>query len=193
LEACMTTWFTADFHFSHARIIELSNRPFKDVDEMDQTLIENFNSVVKPEDTVYALGDIALGKIATSLPLVGLLNGYKILSPGNHDRVFSGEKEKSIVRFTPEYLKVFQEIVGENIEINLGGHRLNLSHFPYQGDHTENDRHVDKRPKDNGLPLAHGHIHELRHISGRMFNVGVDVNDFYPVHEDVIKDWIKTL
>jgi calcineurin-like phosphoesterase family protein len=142
------------------------------------------------------LGDVALGKIADSLPLVYMLNGrHKVLIPGNHDRVFSGEKEKMRLRFDSEYRKVFNDIWPESVQTwipHLESHVV-LSHFPYEGDSQENDRHVDKRPADNGLPLIHGHIHEKRHIDGRMFNVGVDVNDYKPVHHSVIKDWIKTL
>lgn len=188
-------YFTSDTHFSHARILELSGRPFANIDTHNSELISRWNNVVKPDDLVIHHGDVALGKIAESLPLVGLLNGYKVLIPGNHDRVFSGEKDKSRIRFDPEYRKVFQEIWPEVVECFIP--QLNndvvMSHFPYSGDSQENDRHVDKRPEDNGLPLIHGHIHEARHIAGRMFNVGVDVNDFKPVHHFVIKDWIDSL
>jgi calcineurin-like phosphoesterase family protein len=193
-------WFTSDTHFSHRNIINLSNRPFlthnePDIDLHDQTLIDNWNTVVRSEDLAIHLGDVALGKIADSLPLVGLLNGCKVLVPGNHDRVFSGEKEKSRNRFDPEYRKVFNVIWPEIVQTwipHLESY-ITLSHFPYSGDSQENDRHVDKRPTDSNLPLIHGHIHEKRRIEGNMFNVGVDVNDYTPVHHSVIRDWIKTL
>jgi calcineurin-like phosphoesterase family protein len=194
-------WFTSDTHFSHRNIINLSNRPFRlvnqepDVDGHDQTLIQNINACVGPNDLLIHHGDVALGKIADSLPLVGLLNGYKVLIPGNHDRVFSGEKEKMRTRFDSEYRKVFHEIWPESVRTwipHLESYVV-LSHFPYIGDSQENDRHVDKRPVDYGYPLIHGHIHEKRRISGKMFNVGVDVNDFYPVHHSILRDWIKTL
>lgn len=193
-------WFTSDTHFSHRNIITLSNRPFKvwgepSIELHDQSLIEEFNELVGKNDLLIHCGDVALGKIADSLPLVGRLRGYKVLIPGNHDRVFSGEKQKSRIRFDAEYRKVFQEIWPEIVihTIPQLGTEVMLSHFPYEGDSQENDRHVDKRPVDNGLPLIHGHIHEKRHIDGRMFNVGVDVNDFKPVHHSVIRDWIETL
>ena len=191
----MTIFFTSDTHFGHKRIIELCNRPFRDVDHMNEMLIKNWNETVSPDDVVFHLGDVALGSIADSLPLVGRLNGYKILIPGNHDRIFSGEPEKKRERFFPEYMKVFQEIRAEAATLWLPWEftEVVLSHFPYQGDSQENDRHVDKRPVDNGLPLIHGHIHEKRRIEGRMFNVGVDVNDFRPVHENVIREWIDSL
>lgn len=194
-------WCTSDTHFRHIRIVTLSGRPFllpngePDIDLHDQTLISNFNSVVGVNDLLIHCGDVALGKIAESLPLVGLLNGYKVLIPGNHDRVFSGEKQKTRNRFDSEYRKVFQEVWPEIIRVFIPqlDSEVTMSHFPYEGDSQENDRHVDKRPTDWGLPLIHGHIHEKRHIEGNMFNVGVDVNGFMPVHHTILRDWIKTL
>ncbi|URQ04821.1 phosphoesterase [Streptomyces phage Emma1919] len=189
----MAVFFTSDTHFGHQRIIELCERPFDSVDEMNETMIERWNETVKQSDTVYHLGDVALGKIAESLPLVGRLNGYKILVPGNHDRIFSGEKEKQRLRFGPEYDKVFQYTLPESFRTSLGGFDVMLSHFPYVGDSHGADRHADKRPKDEGLPIIHGHVHDEWAENGRMFNAGVDVRDFRPVHEDVVVDWLKSL
>jgi calcineurin-like phosphoesterase family protein len=194
-------WFTSDTHFKHRNIVNLSSRPFilpngePDIDLHDQTLIENINACVGKNDLLIHEGDVSLGKIAESLPLVGLLNGHKVLVPGNHDRVFSGEKEKTRIRFDPEYRKVFNEIWPEIVRTYIPQLDCDviLSHFPYHGDSQENDRHVDKRPANSNLPLIHGHIHEARHIEGNMFNVGVDVNDYKPVHHSVIRDWIETL
>lgn len=185
-------WYISDTHFGHKNIIDYCRRPFANVDEMNEAMIDIWNANVHPLDTVYHLGDVALGKIAESLPLIGLLNGYKILVPGNHDRIFSGEKEKTRVRYMPEYRKVFQEIRSEITETDIGGRKVLLSHFPYHGDSQENDRHLDKRPEDRGQFLVHGHIHDLRRIDGRMFNVGVDApgNDFVPVHEEEIIEWM---
>jgi calcineurin-like phosphoesterase family protein len=47
------TWFTADFHFGHNNIIRYCNRPFRSVEEMDQTILERLNASVKPNDTLY--------------------------------------------------------------------------------------------------------------------------------------------
>ncbi|AXQ63466.1 phosphoesterase [Streptomyces phage Comrade] len=189
----MTVFFTSDTHFGHQRIIELCERPFDSVDEMNEAMIERWNAVVKPTDVVYHLGDVALGKIAESLPLVGRLNGDIALVPGNHDRIFSGEKEKMRVRFDAEYRKVFASILPESLVTSVGGFDVVLSHFPYVGDSHGADRHADKRPKDEGLPIIHGHVHDEWKHNGRMFNVGVDVNDFRPVHMDEVVDWLRSL
>jgi calcineurin-like phosphoesterase family protein len=184
-------FMTSDTHFGHDRIRDLCGRPFDSVDEMNEFMVRKWNETVKSTDTVIHLGDVALGKIAESLPIVGRLNGIKFLCPGNHDRIFSGEKEKQRVRFLPEYRKVFDEIMPEISEMSIGGRRVVISHFPYTGDSHGVDRHADKRPIDNGLPLIHGHVHDSWKFNGRMFNVGVDKNDFRPVSEDEIVEWLK--
>lgn len=62
-----TTWFTADFHFGHNNIIRYCNRPFRSVEEMDQTILERLNASVKPNDTLHFLGDFCIGSKARVL------------------------------------------------------------------------------------------------------------------------------
>lgn len=81
------TFFTSDTHFNHANVIKYCARPFASVDEMNRVMIERWNAVVKPEDTVYHLGDFALGKASEWPVFLQQLNGIrKILIIGNHDR-----------------------------------------------------------------------------------------------------------
>ena len=191
-------FFTADTHFSHARIIELCNRPFDDINHMDEMMIKNWNKTVAPGDTVFHLGDVALGTIAGSLPKVGRLNGYKALIPGNHDRIFSEASQAHRDRFMPEYLKVFDKVLDEIQTFTYEAvprpeRTMLLCHFPYCGDSHVDDRFGGLRPKDTGLPLIHGHVHSEWRTNGRQFNVGVDVNDYRPVSIDTIMEWIDTL
>jgi calcineurin-like phosphoesterase family protein len=81
----MATCFTADLHFGHRNIISYCDRPFSDVGEMNDVLVRNWNDTVADGDTVWVVGDFALGKIAETLPIVGMLNGEKTLVAGNHD------------------------------------------------------------------------------------------------------------
>lgn len=67
----MNTFFTADTHFSHARIIELCNRPFADIEEMDEEILERINSTVTEKDRLVILGDVCMGKLETSLGRLG--------------------------------------------------------------------------------------------------------------------------
>lgn len=188
-------FYTSDTHFGHGNILrfEQEARPFNSTEIMDEVLIANWNATVGPTDEVWHLGDVALGTIADSLPKISRLNGIKILVPGNHDRVFSGTKEAQRAKFDPLYREVFDYIEPEITSITIGGVSVQVSHFPYSGDHMEEDRYPDKRPFDDGRPLIHGHVHSLWKTNGRQFNVGVDVNDLTPVPETAIIDWLDTL
>ena len=194
----MTTFYTSDTHFGHRNIIEYCNRPFRSVEHMNEAIIGMWNETVKPEDTVYHLGDVSLGTLAESLPLVARLNGTKILVPGNHDRVWNHWPHKTPekrARFIEMYGEVFQSVSSTDVmAVSINGQYVMLSHLPYDGDSQEEERYGSIRPIDNGLPLIHGHIHSTETArSGRQFHVGMDAHGYKPVHEDVIKDWLSTL
>lgn len=79
------TWFISDTHFGHKNIITYCNRPFAGLPEMDQCMIDRWNSVVKPNDTVWHLGDFAFrGQQYINL-ILNQLNGRIKLIKGNHD------------------------------------------------------------------------------------------------------------
>lgn len=184
-------YFTSDTHFGHARINELSGRPFTSVEEMNETIIERWNAVVGAHDVVFHLGDVALGPFAESLSLCGRLNGLKFLVPGNHDRIFAGNKAAYIQRFLPLYKEHFTLLAAGPMTLD-DGTEVNISHFPYKGDHTTDERYPEFRPVDDGKFLIHGHVHEMWKYNGRQVNVGVDAWDFTPVTEQTIIDWIKS-
>lgn len=76
----------ADTHFGHANIIKYCNRPFKDIYEMTEVLVSNWNSVVSEDDEVYMLGDFTLSHNKAIISnLVNRLNGHIYLVMGNHD------------------------------------------------------------------------------------------------------------
>lgn len=195
----MTTFFTSDTHFGHARIIELCDRPFKDVDHMNAEIVKRWNEVVSPDDTVYHLGDVALGAISDSLPRVGELNGYKILVEGNHDRPFMDKnKPEKRERWLAEYFQYFDEIIPWGGYVFEDGLRVNLSHFPYDGDSHGADRYSEDRMEDNGTPLVHGHTHStgapVSHSKARgtlQIHVGQDAWDFYPVPQDEVERLVR--
>lgn len=81
----MKTFFIADTHFGHSKIIDYCNRPFNDVSEMDNYIINTWNQFVKKDDIVYHLGDFALGNIDKVAEYRSKLNGRIFLVMGNHD------------------------------------------------------------------------------------------------------------
>lgn len=77
-------WVVADQHFAHSKVIELNNRPWKNVEEMNQGLIDNHNSVVGRNDMVYLNGDFAFKNHGY---FINALKGKKVLVRGSHDKM----------------------------------------------------------------------------------------------------------
>ena len=181
--AGMTTWFTADLHLGHRNIIDYTGRPFEDVGSMNRGLIDRWTRVVDADDTVWVLGDVAMGPIRHTLPLVGELPGHKLLVPGNHDRCWPGHG-RAADPWVDRYLDAgFDAVCDETTTVDIGGEEILLCHFPYEGDSHDEDRYVEHRPIDDGRWLLHGHVHTTWAQRGRMINVGVDVTDQRPVSE----------
>ena len=194
---------TSDEHFGHPRIVDLADRPFYDVHDMNNQIVERWNSVVSDTDTVYVLGDFALGKIEESLLFVGYLRGIKILVPGNHDLCWNHFRKPGRGMTPQEWAQRYIDVgfahVFPSMQVQMGGFAVNLSHFPYTGDHFDGDRFSTARMPDDGrTPILHGHTHcgpedrVTRSAKGTLqINVGVDAWDFTPVHEDVLADIIR--
>lgn len=182
-------WFISDTHFMHKNILHLGGgRPFKDIYHHNTTILYNWHSLVDEKDMVIHLGDVAMGPWPEGLQVMKGLPGFKVLVPGNHDRVSSLESQTRRERFTDDYLAVFDEVWDENVEIEVLGKKFIASHYPYDGDHTEKDRHANLRPADDGIPLIHGHTHQTEQITYSkrgtpMLSVGVDANGFAPVSD----------
>lgn len=200
----MSTFFISDTHFGHERILELGEgRPFKTIGEHNYTICNNWFETVTSEDTIYVMGDIAMGgDFELNLQLFHALPGNKKLIPGNHDKIFSSANNASrIERYTPMYEAVGLEILPENTYINMetsyGVQKVLLSHFPYSGDsHSVTDRYAKNRYQNDGLPIIHGHTHSRMKTNPDNvleFHVGVDAHNFTPVNETEIINWLEKL
>lgn len=190
------TFVTSDHHFGHARIIELAERPFTSLGAMHGELIAAWNRLVRPEDVVLHLGDLALGNREESIALTSALNGRKLLVPGNHDTISSVYRcSEAHKKQTRDLLDQFNwEVLPEMLTGTRNGRQLLASHYPYRGDSHSQERHVEARPVDEGLPLLHGHTHDTGNgPHGRMFHVGADGNAFAPVPMAVIDGWLDGL
>ena len=180
-------YFTADQHFGHVRINELALRPFKSVEEADEVMIERWNTIVRQDDDVFMLGDLAMGPFIPSVAKSSRLNGNKLLVPGNHDRVHPVYRQTPTARAAAAqvYADAGWQILGlqEGLELANGAH-VELCHFPRAGDSHQDDRHVEYRPALSDAWLVHGHVHGQWKVRDRQVNVGVDVWEFAPVSED---------
>lgn len=187
-------WFSSDSHYGHENIIKYCDRPFKDADHMDEVMIERWNDRVAEDDVVFHLGDVAMGDITRSLPKIARLNGKIIMISGNHDRTFSKMTKTRQAQWLPEYEKYFYTVLGDfGTVLQVKDQLVRVSHFPYDGDHTDDDRYRSVRPVDDGMLLIHGHTHSHERLSESVkgtvqYHVGVDAHDFYPVHYSDIED-----
>lgn len=183
-------YFTSDNHFWHENVIRFCGRPFKDVAEMNEMMIKNWNDVVKPEDAIYCLGDFSLA-IRAMKAVVPRLNGIKYLVPGNHDWCHSynkkSRKEEDRVRLIKEYTDCGWIVLPEQTEIDIPGvGSVQMCHHPYYLTHPADDKYENWRPKDDGRWLLCGHVHEKWKMVDKMINVGVDQWNFRPVSIDEI-------
>lgn len=200
-------WLTADLHLGHLKICEMTGRPFGSVQEMNEALIENFNALVRPEDTVWFLGDVAMGQLAESLPLVARMHGHKFLVLGNHDRpskLYHHKTPEKRAMFASMYAQYFAAQYEQAAFYPFGsedpmfGSPCLLHHLPYRDpnfvDHAYEGRYEEHMPEDDGKTvLLHGHVHGAWKRKGpRMVNVGVDVWDYRPVHLDQIRELLRT-
>ena len=164
-------YFTADQHFGHANVINHCNRPFSSVEEMDKALIINWNSVVDPDDDIFILGDFTMRHVADANKYLSQLNGRKFFIKGNHDKFLKGDS------FKP-YEYHFEWIKDYHVHF-IDKRRFVLFHFPI----AEWDQYFRK-----SIHL-YGHIHNSETSYDRLlfsdndlaFNVGVDVNNYFPV------------
>lgn len=163
-------FFTSDHHFNHENIIKYCNRPYNSISEMNYDYINKWNSVIKISDKVFHLGDFALKSSYNSIRnLTQILNGYKILIKGNHDRFNC------------------------NFAVNQLG--FNECYTSYIFEH-EVSYILNHKPRYD-LKIKHlcGHVHEKWKINenGNILNVGVDIWNGYPISLEEINDFFQDL
>ncbi len=167
-------YITSDCHYFHKNILRYCNRPFKDVDEMNEELIRQHNKIVKPDDIVYNLGDFTFGSAYQAVSIVKRLNGQHRFVCGNHDKWLfdsSYNSNNAYREIQDELLRVGApkekiEWIKDYYEFKHNGTLFCLMHFPLFTWH-----HSYK-----GSINLYGHCHaSIEHmIKGRQMDVGVD-------------------
>ena len=177
----MATFFTSDIHFGDERIMKLCDRPFSNVKEMDEYIVDKWNKKVSNSDTVWVLGDIVSPEHFDK-DLLNRLNGKIYLLLGNHDYPVS--------ELIASETKI--ELCAENALYS--DDNIVMFHYPI----------MDWNGRDNGTIHLYGHVHN-KNIAGMKeyfadklaFNVCMDVNDFEPktldelIEKEDKKDLIK--
>lgn len=150
---------------------------FSSMEEYNNTIINNWNSVLSPEDVTYILGDIGTKSVSNIVDILKKLNGHKILIVGNHD-------EKYLKN--PEFINCFDQVINPNFNnvvldsINGEDKELLLSHFPIWS---------HERFGYNVIHL-HGHIHNsfmdnmCLHAARNCYN---DYRKDHPSHDKVVQ------
>ena len=169
-------WFISDLHFNHRNIIWRSNRPFKNVEEMDKQLIKNWNRVVKPTDEIWYLGDFAWQISPARLKeIMEQLNGHKHLILGNHD------KEKMMKHAN------LWESVDYYKELKIDDFKVVLMHYPL----------YEWNGCFNGAVHLYGHVHDtfdLRDVDLTAIDLrDADLTNAFLTETDYYKIWKETI
>ena len=139
------TLFISDLHFGHGNIIKFDGRPFETLEEMEETLIENWNKAVNKGDTVYILGDFHWSrKPEEVLAILKRLNGDKRLIKGNHDQFIHDKKIKN----------VFGCYIKDTDLIHVNGKNIVMSHYP-----IASWKKMQRRDPEENAVLLYGHVH----------------------------------
>lgn len=175
-------FFTADTHFNHANILRFCNRPFADVEEMNETIITRWNQVIGNDCHVFHLGDFCQGGSAEWSRLLDRLNGRIHLIVGNHD----------LKNLRQGFMNRFEEVVMQQ-RIEVETKSIYLNHYPFlcfEGGYKSNVwqlfGHVHTRTHNTGLDAD-----RLAYLYPTQYDVGMDNNDFTPLSYEEVKRIIE--
>ena len=158
----MTLGYNADTHFGHENIIPFCGRPFRSASHMDSILIENMWKAVKPEDTLWIVGDFAFGTAAKDAAWLEMIFSQL---PGAEKHLVVGNHDGEMTQLLP------WDSVTQLSEVEDGGNRNVLCHYPM----------ITWNGARKGTLQIFGHVHNNWHGSRNAVNVGVDVWGYMPV------------
>lgn len=169
-------YLTSDLHFNHDKDFIWKERGFNSVDEMNETIIKNWNSIITNEDTVYILGDIMLGAdLQAGLRLINKLKGQKYLAIGNHD---------TDARIKAYKANPFFKDIQMGYRIKYKKKTCILTHYPTVTANGDDTRTIN----------FFGHTHQTENFFEEkpyMYHVGVDSHNCFPICIDNAIEEIK--
>ena len=171
-------YFTSDLHFNHDREFIYAPRGFSSIHEMNDIIIEKWNSIINMEDDIYVLGDLMLGNNETAIKMIKNLKGNIHIIRGNHDT------DTRITLYNDCY-NIVEITEGQYLKIN--GYHFYLCHYPTITSNLEKDGNLKSH-----LINLFGHTHQNNNFYNDipfMYHVGVDSHNCYPVSfEQIIED-----
>ena len=169
-------WFTSDTHFYHEQDFLYKPRGFESFEEMNEAIVERWNSVVKPGDIVYHLGDMVMSHY--DINIIKRLNGTIFLIRGNHDT----NNKLSAIYATGKMVNTSYVPTSELIK--FGKLSLFMCHYPVLTANFD-DKHFSQH-----VINLHGHTHQkgnwLFADNPFIYHVGLDSHGCYPIHIDEI-------
>lgn len=177
----MAIYYISDTHFNHNAIISYCDRQFSTAEEMNNYMIEKWNSIVSPEDTIIHIGDVSMGSQFDRVKILSNLNGKKILVAGNHDykKLFT-------------HANIFEEIVDYIYQDDLL-----IIHDPYEINSNYNrvNGFTLKERYDSCKYLLHGHVHNSFDVTldfEKSINCCVELHDYTPKTIEQLIEWKNT-
>lgn len=168
----MEIWLISDTHFWHENILNFKEpngdliRSFNSVQDMNEVMIRNWNSVVKPDDKIYHLGDVGFSNFVRLKEIFDRLNGNKILIKGNHDRLKLSQ-----------YAQIFKDVRAYHIL-----DKFLLAHIP-----------IHPLSLERWKGQIHGHLHTRVIPDSRYFNVSVERIKYTPINFNEIKKYYEII
>lgn len=108
-------YYISDLHLLHENVLRFDNRPFETIENMQETIVNNWNRKVTNGDTVYILGDVSMrGKKEDLISLVATLKGRKVLVKGNHDDV-SDYRYQQLYYEIVDYKEIHDAVDGQTM------------------------------------------------------------------------------
>lgn len=163
-------YYISDMHIGHKNVLKFDGRPFQSVEEMNETLIVNWNRKVTDEDDVWVLGDFCYRSEKDPALYLKQLKGKKHLIIGNHDKVTVNSSSSSALSYF-ESVERLQHIKDREYNVIV-------CHFPL----------ADWNAKHRGSYHIYGHIHnnkdevyEFMKRQERALNAGCMINNYEPV------------
>lgn len=172
-------YFSSDLHFNHNKPFIYADRGFSSVDEMNITIIYNFNSVLTPQDDLYLLGDTLMGNTSETILLFQQLKGKIHLIWGNHDT----SNRQRILAQQPNVV----EVLGYAGILTYEKQNFYLCHFPTSTFNFDEDKPLNRR-----LLCLAGHTHSIEKFDPcGSYNIAVDAHNCRPVSIETVLDDFK--